>query len=58
MQGRSPELHRSLSAGRDLGGEPWDYTGPRASFGRFERFQDGQARGRKDREWSKEFEKN
>ncbi|NDC38917.1 MAG: transposase [Proteobacteria bacterium] len=31
---------------------------PKARFDRFERVQDGQARSRKDKEWSKEFEKS
>ncbi|NDC37916.1 MAG: hypothetical protein EBZ48_07660, partial [Proteobacteria bacterium] len=40
------------------GGEPWAYRGPKASFDRFERAQDGQARSREDRKWRKEFEKS
>ncbi|NDC38549.1 MAG: hypothetical protein EBZ48_10910 [Proteobacteria bacterium] len=40
------------------GGEPWAYTAAKASFDRFERVQDGQARSRKDIALRKEFEKS
>ncbi|NDC36928.1 MAG: hypothetical protein EBZ48_02625 [Proteobacteria bacterium] len=53
MDGQSAQARRARPGRRAA-----TYTGPKASFDRFERVQDGQARSREDRKWRKEFERS
>ncbi|NDC38102.1 MAG: hypothetical protein EBZ48_08615 [Proteobacteria bacterium] len=50
MDGQSAQARRAASLGL--------IRAPKASFDRFERVRDGQARSREDRKWRKEFEKS